>query len=107
MYCSKCGAEILDEAVVCPKCGCLTNNHSISELNGSESANLKTIAKVLMIFSCVAMGLFIIPLAWTIPMTVYYSNCIKNNQHVSITFKICTLFFVNTIAGILMLCDNN
>lgn len=23
-YCSKCGAELLDEAVVCPKCGCET-----------------------------------------------------------------------------------
>ncbi|WP_368248904.1 zinc-ribbon domain-containing protein, partial [Intestinimonas butyriciproducens] len=21
-YCSKCGNELLDEAVICPKCGC-------------------------------------------------------------------------------------
>lgn len=25
MYCSKCGEEIMDEAVICPKCGCETN----------------------------------------------------------------------------------
>ena len=24
MYCNKCGAEINDEAVICPKCGCET-----------------------------------------------------------------------------------
>lgn len=25
MFCSKCGKEIFDEAVVCPYCGCATN----------------------------------------------------------------------------------
>lgn len=25
-FCSKCGNELLDEAVVCPKCGCATEN---------------------------------------------------------------------------------
>ena len=24
MYCRKCGAEIDDEAIICPKCGCAT-----------------------------------------------------------------------------------
>lgn len=24
MFCRKCGAEIMDEAVICPKCGCAT-----------------------------------------------------------------------------------
>ncbi len=26
MYCSKCGKEIFDEAVVCPYCGCAVSN---------------------------------------------------------------------------------
>lgn len=26
MFCSKCGNEIMDEAVICPKCGCKTGN---------------------------------------------------------------------------------
>ena len=25
MYCSKCGNQLNDEAVVCPKCGCISN----------------------------------------------------------------------------------
>ena len=45
---------------------------------------------------------FLIPLAWIIPMVVYYKN---NYRTVGIGFKICTLLFVNQIAGILMLCD--
>ena len=28
MFCSKCGKEIMDEAVICPNCGCPTNNYS-------------------------------------------------------------------------------
>ncbi len=28
MFCSKCGREIMDEAVVCPNCGCATNNYA-------------------------------------------------------------------------------
>lgn len=27
MYCKKCGKEINDEAVVCPNCGCATDNY--------------------------------------------------------------------------------
>ncbi len=27
MYCSKCGKELLDEAVICPNCGCPTQNY--------------------------------------------------------------------------------
>ena len=30
-YCSKCGAEIHDEAVVCPKCGCQVDGASITK----------------------------------------------------------------------------
>jgi uncharacterized OB-fold protein len=26
MYCSSCGAQIVTEAVICPKCGCATPN---------------------------------------------------------------------------------
>ena len=28
MFCSKCGKEIMDEAIVCPNCGCATNNYA-------------------------------------------------------------------------------
>ena len=28
MFCSKCGKEIMDEAVICPNCGCATANYA-------------------------------------------------------------------------------
>lgn len=70
-----------------------------------RDSGLTTAAKVFMIISTVVMGLYIIPLAWCLPMTISYFNKVKYNQPVSTAFKICSLLFVNTIAGILMLCD--
>lgn len=44
MYCKKCGNEISDEAVICPKCGCATDNYGgkmkkTSRLTAYEPAN--------------------------------------------------------------------
>ena len=101
-YCRKCGNEIMDEAVICPKCGCSTQQKS-------SSTDLKTIAFIFMIIGTVAQALlfFLFPLAWCLPMTLYYHKQIKNGQPVSVAFKVCTLLFVNTISGILMLCDKD
>lgn len=30
MFCSKCGKEIMNEAVICPNCGCATNNYQVA-----------------------------------------------------------------------------
>ncbi len=38
MYCKTCGKEINDGAVVCPNCGCSTNNKPIAQAGG-ESRN--------------------------------------------------------------------
>jgi hypothetical protein len=39
-------------------------------------------------------------------MTVDYSRKIEDGKKVSIAFKVCSLIFINMIAGILMLIDN-
>lgn len=136
MYCRKCGAEVMDEAVICPKCGCFTSEEfakKMSTRNSSSkksSASKKSAAEAFMIFTCFlyaiififciillpgqylslvfpSLLIILIPLAWTIPMTVIYYKRNKQNKSVGIAFKICTLFFVNTISGILMLCDKD
>ena len=48
--------------------------------------------------STMGIGLF-----WCVPMFVHYC---KNSYFVGAGFKIYTLLFVNTIAGILMFCDD-
>lgn len=108
-YCSYCGAELMDEAVVCPKCGCpvdgQSNNRKVQD-DPDNISGLKIAAKIFMIISTVCYGFLIVPLIWLIPMTVSYCDKIKNHEHVGLSFKICTLLFANQIAGILMLCDN-
>lgn len=101
MMCKYCGAYMLDDAVVCPGCGAAV------EKKVSEGPSvLATIAKILMIITTVCSAWLIIPLAWCIPMILHYNKCLKNGEPVSTAFKVCVLLFVNTIAGILMLCDN-
>ena len=110
MFCSKCGTELLDEAVICTKCGCLTNNQSpkpIINQKSSKQGGLKTAAKVFMIISCVLMGLYLLPLLWVLPMTIVYCNKVNNKEPIGVGFKICILLFVNMIAGILLLCDSD
>lgn len=77
---------------------------------------MKTAAKVFMILSCVSSGLSmfllffagpitglnfflytliaLIPLCWTIPMTVHYFHCTNNHLPIGTGFKVCTLLFV-------------
>lgn len=105
-YCSHCGNELFDEAVICPKCGCAIGSMKFDNEQTSKNSGTKTAAKVLMIIGLVFMGFFyLIPLAWGIPMTVHYFNKVKKNEPVGTAFKICTFLFVSAIAGIIMLCD--
>ena len=126
-YCTKCGSEIADEAVICPKCGCAVDNvKPTASVNG-----MKIATKVFLILSCVsccvtaiiyfilgivaltdgnggmfiASLLFCLPPMWIVPMTVNYFSKVKKGEAVGVGFKVCTLIFVNIVAGILMLCD--
>lgn len=40
-YCSKCGKEIMDEALICPECGCAQNNivQGKNALQSKENSN--------------------------------------------------------------------
>ncbi len=104
-YCTHCGAEVVDEAEICVHCGCKVEK---SQKN-SESNTLGTIAKVFMILGTIVMGCatFLIGLAWCIPMTISVCRKIDNHEPIGTGLKVCSLLFVNTIAGILLLCMND
>jgi len=36
MFCSKCGKEIMDEAVICPHCGCPVSGKSLYQSDSGE-----------------------------------------------------------------------
>ena len=41
-YCSVCGKEVLDTAVVCPGCGCMVNGNTKKNIVSANNANVKT-----------------------------------------------------------------
>ena len=103
-FCSKCGNEIMDEAVICPKCGCAVENAQKEQ--PIPQSGLKTAAKVFMILGTIFWALFwLIPLCWCLPMTIIYFGKVNRGEKVSVAFKVCSLLFVSLIGGILMLCD--
>ena len=143
-YCSKCGAQLPDEAIFCHACGRAVESQFSQQTQFNQQAQpnqqaqrpqqpplwaqtpnqvplwhqrppraadnpLTTAAKVLMIIGTVVMAIYTlgIALAWCLPMTIAYSNSIKEGRPVSTGFKVCTLLFVSLVAGILMLCENS
>lgn len=110
-FCTKCGTQLVDEAVVCTGCGCAVatlpcrSTETAVAIASKTESGTTTAAKVFMVIGTIIMGLYIIPLAWCIPMTVSYFKKVKNELPISTGFKVCSLLFVSTIGGILMLCD--
>ncbi len=114
-YCTRCGTQLVDEAIVCIGCGCAVAAVAPQKIEVATAEAQKTesgatvAAKVFMVLGTIVMGLFgyLIPLAWCIPMTVSYFKKVKNNLPISNGFKVCSLLFVSMIGGILMLCDRD
>lgn len=109
-YCSKCGTQLEDDAVVCVGCGRLVDAQpSDATVQPHQPSTLSTVAFVFMIIGTVvlAMCTCCVALAWCLPMTISYNKKVKSGLPVSTGFKVCALLFVSTIAGVLMLCDNS
>lgn len=51
--------------------------------------------------------MLILPFWWIIPMLMNLTSSIYEKKPVSPAFKICTLFFVNLIAGFILLCADD
>ena len=104
-YCTHCGKELLDEAVICPGCGCRVESApSKSPLMDEDDKKIfALIIKVFMVIGCIASGWALIPLLWTIPMTKRVFNKLDNKEPMGVGFKVCVLLFVNVVAGIMLL----
>ena len=98
-YCKHCGAQVRDEAIFCPSCGCSTESQPPAKSN-ETSEGLRIAAKIFMIISCCLTGLFLIPLAWKIPMTVRYCRSIdKSGLPVGTGFKISSIISPKSSGG--------
>ena len=103
-FCPHCGQQIDACAVLCVHCGC-----SIRPVSATPDKKdiLTTIVKIFMIVGCISIGWLLLPLAWCIPMTVSVFKSLDEGRAISTGMKVCSLLFVNTIAGICMLCSND
>ncbi len=118
MFCKFCGKKIGIGTPYCPYCGSRIDMPAPPQQPAyqapapqyvqpkTEPTTLATVAFVFMIISTVLSGLLLIPLAWMLPMTLIFKKKIDAGLPVGVGFKVCTLLFVSTIAGILMLCDD-
>lgn len=109
-YCSKCGVELADDARFCSNCGNPVEETAQPEVQTEKGKNsdLQMITKIFMIIGAVSTSLStcLLGAAWCVPMTLHYLKKIENGEPVSLAFKICTLLFVNQVAGILMLVED-
>lgn len=71
--------------------------------NNDTLDTLLLIAFIFMILGTIGLAVFIIPLAWCIPMTITCYNNYKNHVKPSIALGVCSLIFVSLVAGILLL----
>lgn len=74
----------------------------VYELSKSDRI-LRGIAFGLNIASCLALGIFLIPLCWTIPMTIHSYSIFKGRKANTVAFGVCSVIFINVISGILLL----
>ena len=49
-YCSKCGKELFDEAVICPQCGCHTGYQGYDTSYMKPAAGPTTLQKIAKVF---------------------------------------------------------
>ncbi len=89
-YCAKCGAELLDEAVICPKCGCSTNT------GGSKPViQLKTNRGLLkfILLSIITLGIYGIVVMSNVSTDI---NTIASKYDGKKTMHYCLVLFVFT-----------
>lgn len=72
-YCSNCGKEVSDKAMVCPNCGC--------RIEGENSGNLSTLAIVGFVFA------FLFPVVGLIISIIAHGNAKKSFDEKSRKFS--------------------
>lgn len=109
MYCPKCGSPVSAQDSYCPNCGydLKANASNAPKYVNYGASSLQKIAFIFMILATILQGILIIPLLWCLPMTIKLYNTMNNGEKSTVVFEVCTLLFVSTISGILLLVDGS
>ena len=100
--CNQCNTMLADDVKMCPNCGCNVATSAATQQN----TKMVALVRAFMIVGCVLTSVygFFVPICWTLPMTLTLLKKLDRNEPIGMAFKICTLLFCSTIAGILLLC---
>lgn len=104
-FCQKCGKEIMEEAIICPNCGCGIATDKKQEKGGNDG--LAVASKIFLILGCIAQGWMLLPLAWCLPITTSICGRMNRGEPVGAGLKVCALLFVSLLGGILLLCRSD
>lgn len=55
-YCKTCGAELHDNAVMCVKCGCATDNQPAQAPDATQNANTSPKGGLVVLLLCIFLG---------------------------------------------------
>ncbi len=91
----------------CVGCGLLFIIYLINALTAGYYIGGTGSFAAINIFYIVASVFSLVPLAWTIPLTLHIWKKLKNDEKISVAVSVCTLIFVSLVAGIILLaCDD-
>lgn len=99
MYCKKCGAEIDDDAVVCPHCGVPTDNFKKQQNTRPDDAPNAGFAVLGFFFPIIGLILFLV---WRESMPLRSKSCGKGaliGVIVEVALVILYVIFVFAAAG--------
>ena len=92
-YCTHCGSEIMDEAAICPKCGCPTENYRTAPAQRG-TGNLSILSIVGFVFA------FINTLVGLVCSIIAYRNAVAEGDERSRSFAKTGIIISSVIMGI-------
>ncbi len=93
MFCKTCGKEINDNAVICPNCGCSTNNKPIQQTGGESKKTLG-----------ILLGLFLGLIGLIIGLVMFQSETeeratFMKGWTIGFVITLCVSVFIGIIYG--------
>ena len=98
-FCSKCGHEMLDEAVICTNCGCAVENLVTKEKKAKSASDSNKGAKMAEIFTfifslVIVVCLFFVILSFAFS-SVYVNVTLDGEWHGDIYFDEYAIYFID------------